>query len=458
MSAFALAAIWTAALLIGTAVIALVLVKRAAGRGATTSELPPPPEARPAAGSPTATAAHGNGHGNGHAAASPDLLLLRLSHDLRGPLGSVVTLCQLLTEGDAGPLSMKQHQYIDVIRRSGQNVLALVDDILDLAAIESGRSDMDIALFDLPGMTRDVIDHEEPSAREKGIPLQANLPRGALVVRGDEPRLRHILERMVEHVLLATDHGYVEVAVDSAGAQAMLRVRNTPDGLSEAARRALTRETDLLDGFAQDRDDREVDTRVGEDGSTSLPLVMAARLARRAGTALRVRSGPDDGLALELALPRAAEGDAAVPRVDRPSRPAAGSRILLVDDDAAERLHVTARLEEVGYLVTPAASGSDALSILRDASFDAVVLDLVMPGLSGLEVLRAARTDRRLRDLPFVVLSALYMTQSERAVLGPAVASVVRKGEATADDLLRALARALAPSAEAHAQHGDRHA
>ena len=454
MSAFALAAIWTAALLIGTAVIALVLVKRAASRGMTTTEVPPP-EAR--AATATQLAAANGTNGNGHASQSSDLLLLRLSHDLRGPLGSVVTLCQLLKEGEAGPLSMKQHQYVDVIRRSGQNVLALVDDILDLAAIESGRSDLEIALFDLPAMARDVVDHEEASAREKGIPLQTSLPRSALVVRGDEQRLRHILERMVEHVLLATDHGYVEIAVDTAGAQANLRVRNTPDGLSEAARRALTRDDDALDGFAPASEGHEVDARDDDGGSTSLPLVVAARLARRAGAPLRVRSGAEDGLSLELVLPRAAEGDAAVPRVERPARPAAGRHILLVDDDAAERLHVTARLEEAGYAVTPAASGSDALAILRDASFDAVVLDLVMPGLSGLEVLRAARTDRRLRDLPFVVLSALYMTQSERAVLGPAVASVVRKGDATADDLLRALARALAPSAEPHALHGDRH-
>ena len=87
-----------------------------------------------------------------------------------------------------------------------------------------------------------------------------------------------------------------------------------------------------------------------------------------------------------------------------------------------------------------------------------MVLDLVMPGLSGLEVLRAARTDERLSHLPFVVLSALYITRSERAVLGPSVASVVRKGAGTADELLRALDRALATTPEPPAIGGDRHA
>jgi CheY-like chemotaxis protein len=186
-----------------------------------------------------------------------------------------------------------------------------------------------------------------------------------------------------------------------------------------------------------------------------LPIAVAGRLARQIGLPIQVRTGADEGLSLEMAVALAPSGAAAVMRPGQARL--AGGRILLVDDDAAERLHVTARLEEAGFAVTPAASGSEGLARLRDGRFDAVVLDLVMPGLSGLEVLRAARTDEALAHLPFIVLSALYITRSERAVLGPAVASVVRKGEGTADELLRALERALAPAAESPAI-GDRHA
>src|SRR4051794_31428256 len=136
MSASALAAIWIAALLPGTAVIVLVLVKRAAASQDLNGVRPIADAAQPAQAGGSAQS--GNGSNRSH-----DLLLLRMSHDLRSPLGSLVTLCQLLVEGDAGPLSMKQRQYVEVIRRSGQSVLGLVDDILDLAAVESGRSDID---------------------------------------------------------------------------------------------------------------------------------------------------------------------------------------------------------------------------------------------------------------------------------------------------------------------------
>src|SRR3954468_7133428 len=440
MSASALAAIWIAALLPGTAVIVLVLVKRAAASHDLDGARPNADAAPPAA-QDGGSAQSGNGSNGSH-----DLLLLRMSHDLRSPLGSLVTLCQLLVQGDAGPLSMKQRQYGEEIRRSGQAVLGLVYGILDLAAVESGRSDIDVDTVDLAALVRQVAESHEALGREKGIPVQVSLGRESLPASADEKRLRHLLERMVEYLLSTTEHGYVELAVDDTAGKAIVRVRNTHDGLSESARRTL-------DLAYHDGDDGDH----AEEAATPLPIAIAARLARRIGLPIEVRTGDDEGLSLELAVPLAEAGARVSPDAMRP-RHAAGARILLVDDDAAERSHVASRLEEGGYAVTVAASGSEGLALLRDGHFEAVVLDLVMPGMSGLEVLRAARSDERLAGLPFVVLSALYITRSERSVLGPAVASVVRKGDGTADELLRALDRALAPAAQPHAIGDGRHA
>ena len=116
----------------------------------------------------------------------------------------------------------------------------------------------------------------------------------------------------------------------------------------------------------------------------------------------------------------------------------------MIEDDATERDRIASLLMDAGYRVSPASSGQEGLNQLHDGRFDAVVLDLVMPGVTGLDVLRAARADERLSATPFVVLSALYMTKGEREVLGPSVAAVVRKGEGTSDELLAHLARALA--------------
>jgi CheY-like chemotaxis protein len=220
-----------------------------------------------------------------------NVLLSRMSHDLRSPLNSVITLSQLLNDGNAGPLSAEQRSYVEVIQRNGRTLLALINDILDIAA-------------------------------------------------GDAER----------------DNG---------------------------------------------------------DGTPA----------------------PETGEALS---------------------PPAGA-VLLVEDDDTERQRVGGLLERAGFTVTPAGSGEEGLALLRTRRFDAVVLDLVMPGLTGLDVLRAARVEERLADVPFIVLSALYMTKTERAVLGPGVVSVVRKGDVTADELTLALRRAIHPAADQHAG-GERHA
>ncbi len=432
MSVYVAATIAAAAILGGSVLITLALVKQTAQRRATavTPASPVPPVNEPL-------------NGRQGRADDRDALLLRLSHDLRAPLGSVVTLCQLLLDGDAGALPMKQHQYIEVIRRSGQTVLALVDDMLDLVALESGRSDVETELADIPALVRQIADATHGLAREKGIPLQVSVPGRPLGAQVDARRLRHILARMVEQVVAATDHGYVEVAAEPAGDTAVeITVRNTRDGVSEVARRML-QHLDLeapADGPA--------------DGQAPLPLAVAARLARRIGVPIQVHTSDEEGLCLSLTAPRAAEG-VAVAREERPVR--AGTRVLVIDDDEAERTQVTTRLQTGGYTVVGVASGDEGLRLMREQPFDAVVLDLVMPGLSGLEVLRSARAERRLAHLPFVVLSAMYMTRTERAVLGPAVAGVVRKGEVAGDELLRAVERAVAGTAEGYPT-GDRHA
>jgi CheY-like chemotaxis protein len=271
-----------AVLLVGTAVITAVLIRR--------TDRPYRERAR-AADTPLAPRAAG---GTGDPYRLRTVLLSRMSHDLRSPLNSVITLSQLLADGSAGPLTNQQRSYIEVIQRNGRTLLSLLNDILDLAA----------------GEERDESER-------------------------------------------------------------------APAGQATAAPGEAT------------------------------------------------RSG------------------------------AAGGAVLLIEDDAVERQRVGGVLEQAGFEVTPASSGEEGLTLLRSRRFDAVVLDLVMPGLTGLDVLRAARVEERLGDIPFIVLSALYMTKTERAVLGPGVVSVVRKGDANADELALALRRAIRrPADEQHVGQG----
>src|SRR5438477_1684933 len=126
--------------------------------------------------------------------------------------------------------------------------------------------------------------------------------------------------------------------------------------------------------------------------------------------------------------------------------PHAPGPVLLIEDDPIERQRIGSFIESAGYDVTRAASGEEGLALLRSRPFAAVVLDLIMPEMTGLDVLRAARTEERLSDVRFIVLSAMYMTRNERDVLGPKVADVVRKGETMPRALTFALHRAVKPT------------
>jgi signal transduction histidine kinase/CheY-like chemotaxis protein len=448
MSATALVLLAAVALAVAAAVVAL----SGRGRARTARPVAPPRPPQPAPADGAAAERLRN------------LLLMRMSHDLRSPLNSVVTLSELLREGNAGPLSSEQTRYVDVIRHSAETLLALVNDILDLAAIEAGRLVLEPELVDLGALIDEVADAAAPTARDKGIPVHVRAPVRRLYTRVDRAHLRQVVQRLAEHAIASTSNGYVEIAAAPAEERgfASLSVYENAPGIADEDRRALSDETRAFDDYVAG------EGLFARRGPAALPLVVAARLARHMG--LRVGVGADDhddGVSFELELPLAAVDLRAAPAAGAPDSRAedgprgASGRVLLIEDDAVERQRAGALLERAGYTVTLASSGDEGLSLLREGRYDAVILDLVMPGMSGLDVLRAARADDRLAGTPFVVLSALYMTKNERAVLGPNVAAVMRKGDASGDAMADAVQRAIASAAEPRAPgpgHGGPHA
>ncbi len=250
------------------------------------------------------------------------------------------------------------------------------------------------------------------------------------------------MQRLVEHAIRETSNGYVEIEVArTAEGRGLIRIHETSEPLSDSALEALSGQRGDLETFVAG------EAGFAGQGPAALPLVLAARLANAIGVKIAVESSPVDGVTFALELPLSEAVTHATDASAQPSPELAaeanGGQVLLIEDDPFERQRVRELLQTAGYDITSAGSGDEGLELLRARRFDAVVLDLVMPGMSGLDVLRAARGDDHLAEVPFIVLSALYMTKSERAVLGPAVASVVRKGDATAAELARSLRQAI---------------
>jgi signal transduction histidine kinase/CheY-like chemotaxis protein len=366
-----------------------------------------------------------------------NLMISKLSHEVRTPLNSIITLSQLLGDGTTGPLAPDQRRYIEVIHRSGTTLLALINDVLDISHIEAGRMDLQMGAVDVRPLIRGVGAAGEERARSKGLPVHLNPPRAPVLAHADEDRLRQVLSALLDHAIQETTNGYVELSSETDDHSVIIRVSDTGPGSSPELRRV---EFDIFLTHPADR-------------PPGPGLILAGKLTKLMGGTLIVDSAPGEGTTFLLSLPRSSDEGAAL-RTPEPAvtpAPISPAHVLLIEDDELERQRVADLLQAAGYRVSVASSGQDGLNNLREGRFDAVVLDLVMPGMTGLDVLRAARADERLSSVPFVVLSALYMTRSERDVLGPTVAAVVRKGEGTGDELTAHLARALAARTSAGA-------
>ena len=174
-----------------------------------------------------------------------------MSHDFRSPLNSVVTLSELLRDGNAGPLSIEQRRYVDVIRHSGQNLLALINDVLELAAVEAGRVELEAGPVDLVALAHDVAEGVATTAADKGIPVHVVAGEPPLIVQADGDELRRIVQRLVEHALRETSNGYVEIEVGRTadGEGGLIRIHETSEPLSDGALEALSGQRGDLETF-----------------------------------------------------------------------------------------------------------------------------------------------------------------------------------------------------------------
>jgi two-component system sensor histidine kinase/response regulator len=469
-------------LVVGALLAAAVLPalrRRSAAASATPADRPLP---MPGNGGATAAAATATSAVDGGAAPDPDaqrqalaeeraalergveranraerlrnLLLAKMSHDIRTPLNSVITLSQLLVEGNAGPLGVEQRQYMEIVLRNGEALLALVNTILDLANLEAGRLEVDLQAVDMRTVLESAAGGARRHAHTKGLAFHLNLPRHALLARADEERLRQVLAGLLSASVVATSHGYVEASAEGVDDHVAIRVTDTGAGPPDETR-------------GRDLDELLANIGAGalhpDRAASELTLILASRLTALMGGTLTVDGAPGEGTTYSITLPiadasgadaadatasadtgRVAEASEALSRSSTQAVELHGVA-LVIEDDEVERRRLVQLMKETGLEVATAASGRDGLDLLaaQPRRFDVVVLDLVMPGMTGLDVLRAARADQRLERLPFVVVSALYMTKSERDVLGPGVIAVVRKGEASGAELAQGLRRAL---------------
>ncbi len=381
--------------------------------------------------------------------------LSNMSHELRTPLNSILALSRVLTMQARPKLSDEEAGYLEIIERNGKNLLALINDILDLAKVEAGRLDLHPRPFSLAHTIENLTESLTPLAAQKSLELVADIPADLPPLESDETRVTQILQNLLANALKFTDAGRVTVAAHTDGPNVSVRITDTGIGIPEEALDYIFEEFRQVDGSTARRHE-----------GTGLGLAITRKMLQLLGGDIAVTSAVGAGSTFTVTLPLAWPAAAPAAESGSPERPpesgatnaparpietetgpAAPRRILLVEDNEAAVIQVKAVLEGARYRVTVARDGQAACDSIAHAIPDGIVLDLMMPGMDGFAVLGRMRSTPATATIPVLILTAKDLTPGDlQRIHANHVQQLVQKGDVDHDILLSKVAALFTPA------------
>ncbi|MBI2932579.1 MAG: response regulator [Planctomycetes bacterium] len=366
--------------------------------------------------------------------------LANMSHELRTPLNGIIGFAELMHDGKVGPVSTEHKEYLGDILTSARHLLQLINDVLDLAKVESGKMQFRPEPVNVGKLVTEVRDILRALTTKKRIAVQTEVDEALGGVVVDPAKLKQVLYNYLSNALKFTpDEGHVTVRFTSEGPEAFrLEVEDTGIGIRPEDVGRLFVEFQQLDA-----------STAKKYPGTGLGLALTKRIVEAQGGKVGVRSTPGKGSAFMATLPRVpAAGRELEPRprtVPSVSSPEDAPVVLVIEDDVKDRTWITRTLTEAGYAVETAATGTEALDLAQKRAYAAITLDLLLPDMSGWDVLRGIRTSGPNKDAPAIVVSVV---SEKGASLGFTVQEFLVK-PVNAETLVGAVRRAAGPSQDA---------
>lgn len=343
--------------------------------------------------------------------------LAMMSHELRTPLNGILGMAHALNSARLAPVQAAQ---VNTIVRSGQALTAILNDILDLSKVESGRMDLATEAVDIRCLVGDACGMWDVVASDKGLDLRVRIAPGVPEwIAGDPLRLRQIILNLLSNAIKFTERGHVTVGltVDAAGSGLILTISDTGTGLSAAAQKRLFRSFEQLHaGIAR------------QHGGTGLGLAISRKLAQLMGGEVSVASRLGRGTTFTVILPlETVEAPLAGEIAMADSLPAELS-ILVAEDNPTNQAVIHALLGSFGWRLTIVGDGEKALEAQRTEAFDVILMDVHMPVLDGLAAVRAIRAGEAGDPcVPIIALTADAMIGDRDQFLASGFDSYVAK-------------------------------
>jgi PAS domain S-box-containing protein len=308
-----------------------------------------------------------------------------VSHELRTPLTSIKGYVDLVLAGDVGPLTPEQKEFLTIVSQNTTRLTELINDLLEIERLESGRIEFEFAELDLAEVLENVARSLHVNAEQKGLEFLTEIPSG-LKVRGDRERLAQVFLNLLSNAIKYTPAGTVELRAHQEDDAVVVEVRDTGIGISESDLQKLFQKF-----FRSDN------PYVRKVGGTGLGLSIAKAIVERHGGTITVKSQLGQGSTFTVRLPALA----------RPERPL----VLVIEDEVAIARLIAKYIEKMGYRAVTAYSAREGFDQAVRLKPDLITLDVLMPDLDGFALIQQLKAHPETAHIPVIFLSIVQDRQ-----------------------------------------------
>lgn len=373
--------------------------------------------------------------------------LSNMSHELRTPLNSVIALSGILNRRLEHLIPQEEYSYLEIIERNGKNLLELINDILDISRIESGFVEIELTHFDLGVLVKEVVELINPLAKQKNVSLVNQNKINEYFITSDMSKCRHILQNIIGNAVKFTEEGKVEVKLELDDMHVSIHVIDEGIGISSENIKHI------FDEF------RQADASTSRKyGGSGLGLAIANKYVTMLGGKISVNSIVNQGSDFNIVLPlklildgkyevlSTNTNSVVYPDYTNSINKFTRKHILMVEDSDSAVIQIKDLLNETGHSVLAARDAFEAFDLIEKQIPDAIILDLMMPGLDGFEVLKTIRNAERTAHVPVLILTAKHITKEDLKLLKRNnVHQLIQKGDVNRIELQTAVHSMLFP-------------